>query len=254
MVITGQSVPMMVQSGMHSAMSMGSAGEQRGVGQGSDGDTQTPLFGGTASGALTGFSNKPPYSFQAAANTGGSPSTAAMAIPSLAATAVPSLDQLLRGLTPEQARMVALLRAFTIASGGHDLVCTLATPRVGGRSAEGVWTGRGLCDDGLNPFSHYCMRDYFKIGLKEHSTLGDIQEHCMEGLKGPKFCMPYEKDAGKLVPTVKALQRFVQNHGMEGVFAMILPSVGALDLFQHPAMASERMICTWIQDLTGDGI
>jgi len=118
-----------------------------------------------------------------------------------------------------------------------------------------VWTDLGLSKAGLVLFSHNCMQDCFSSGLHEESKLFAIQDRCQEGLShvGPKFGMPYEKDARDLVPTMKALYRFIQSHGLEGVFLIVLPAGDVVNMFQHPAL-SEEMICEWIKDLTVDGV
>jgi len=161
---------------------------------------------------------------------------------------------LLQQLTPDQLSMIAILKALNITGNQGTPRNVLTTPRFGGTTKLGVWTGLGFNDDGLVPRTHDCMRAYYRATIKEETTLAAVHDNCMKGLVTYKFCLTHERDAHKLIPCVKELHRAVRNGGMEGVFIIVKADGSTIDLFKHPALANEKMIKQWITDLTVNGV
>jgi len=99
------------------------------------------------------------------------------------------------------------------------------------------------------------MRDYFLSDMQAKVALHTIQEHCKAGIvMGPKFCLPYESEDFTLVPTIKAISQFMRDHGLEGVFMVVLPTGATIDIFKRPGIVTKKMIRTWIDDLTVHGV
>jgi len=111
---------------------------------------------------------------------------------------------------------------------------TAVTPRVGGISAHGVWTGLGKNEEGLKPVSDMAFRELFATGLKAFSHQGTLDHPCRAGLPSvtgaPLFSQAHEADGSKLVPCLQALKRFLRAHGMEGVFKIVRPNAKEVNM------------------------
>jgi len=130
-------------------------------------------------------------------------------------------------------------------------------PRVGGISADGIWTGFGENEEGVTPISDLAMRQFFAGGLKAFSQKGTIDRACKAGLPSvtgaPLFSQAHEPDGAKLVPCLRALKEFLTDHGMEGVFTIVQPQSKDINLLTNPGQANEELIQDWIEDLTVQG-
>ena len=132
-------------------------------------------------------------------------------------------------------------------------------PRVGGTvNLHGYWTGFGLNGNGDEPRTTDCMREYFDTGIKAFVAMGEVHKRCHGGLNStsdaPQFSQTHEKDANKFFSCVQALATFCEDHGMEGVFTIVLTNSTKVNLFKRPAFADEQMITKWIDDLTNVGV
>ena len=134
---------------------------------------------------------------------------------------------------------------------------TLVSPRVGGMSHQGVWTGFGRNQDQWVPVSHYCYRQFAYDDMKSMQALSTIEEHCKQGLSATHtvlFCRDTEPNAGKGALVLQELERFMINHGMEGVFRIVTATGDKIDMWKSPGLISKEMVATWMDDLTDDGV
>ena len=153
-------------------------------------------------------------------------------------------------LTPEQFQQ--LLASAT--SGSHrNPAKQLQAPRVGGLAKhKGVWTGHGRNEEGLEPVSMYCYREFTNDGLKSMQAISNNEEQCKRGLRVVTtvlFCRDTEEHGGKGAMVLKELDQYLMNHGMEAVF-QIQTGTGTLDMLKTPGLVTEEVVKTWIDDLT----
>jgi hypothetical protein len=168
----------------------------------------------------------------------------------------PNIDQDALSSHEQRKYREFLMMAEANARALRSLGPALDPPRVGGVDANGVWTGQGLLEEGMDPTSYYCLRAFQTQGTKEVTALGKIHEHCKEGMKesGLKFAMAHEKDVQPLVLCIKTFLECTVQCGLEGVYIMITKNAEPLHMLKTPARVTRPMVQAWIKDLTVNGV
>ena len=130
-------------------------------------------------------------------------------------------------------------------------------PRVGGRDEQGDWTGYGQNKLGREPESHACYREFFiDTGIKAMQEKSRIHDQCKEGLRRTStslFSRDTETGANKGGQAIMEFSQYAIQHGLEGVFTIVLSS-GTIDMFQNPGLVTEEIAKTWVRDLLYDGV
>ena len=130
------------------------------------------------------------------------------------------------------------------------------TPRLGGVTNIGAWTGRGAGEEGLAPRTTNCYRKLCGDEVKSLSQLSYIESHCRAGLKGingPLFCQEHEPGAQKTITVLIALESFLESYGIEGVF-IVQFGHSFLNMLKSPNGLDEDLLDEWIHCLTISGV
>ena len=130
------------------------------------------------------------------------------------------------------------------------------TPRIGGVTNIGAWTGRGAGEEGLAPRTTNCYRKLCGDEVKSLSQLSYIESHCRAGLKGingPLFCQEHEPDEQKTITVLIALESFLESYGIEGVF-IVQFGHSFLNMLKSPNGLDEECLDEWIHCLTISGV
>ena len=143
------------------------------------------------------------------------------------------------------------------ANSNREPVKKLLAPRVGGLAKhKGVWTGHGRNEEGLEPVSLSCYREFPSDGLKAMQAIHNNEELCKQGLRVSTkvlFCRDDEEYGGKGAMVLKELDQYLMQHGMEAVF-QIQTGDGTLDMLKTPGLLTDEIVTKWIDDLTLDGV
>ena len=138
------------------------------------------------------------------------------------------------------------MQLLAAAKGGNNR--TFVKPRFGGIDAVGPWTGAGRNGLFTAPRTSNCYRDYKTDVVKAQAQLKGVEAACMGGLEGQEsflFCTNHESNAKRIVPCIQAMEKFMINHGLEGVFLIVLPDGSTLNMFKKPGMLTPAMVDTW---------
>lgn len=127
-------------------------------------------------------------------------------------------------------------------------------PRVGNIDSNGVWTGLGKGNKKKIVKDYCCYRN---LDL-QHKTLAEVSKitkACKVGLEDPNyhFVLATEKSETKLNDTLREMETFIVDHGLEGCFNLITKE-GELNAFRHFGRISDEMANTWIDDVLRDGV
>ena len=146
----------------------------------------------------------------------------------------------------------------TIADKGTGgTATTTPTPRIGGVSPVGAWTGRGAQGLGQQPKSGLCMRYFKGSELKAFQALNAIEDKCKAGLQAKGtlvFGLPGETHFDKGALLLRELDEYMSYHGLEGVFQIVLSNGTMVDMLKQPGFVDTNLVESWIQDLTQDGV
>ena len=146
----------------------------------------------------------------------------------------------------------------TIADKGTGATATTTpTPRIGGVSPVGAWTGRGAQGLGQQPKSGLCMRYFKGSELKAFQALNAIEDKCQAGLQAKGtlvFGLPGETHFDKGALLLRELDEYMSYHGLEGVFQIVLSNGTMVDMLKQPGFVDTNLVECWIQDLTQDGV
>ena len=129
-------------------------------------------------------------------------------------------------------------------------------PRVGGSDDDGVWTGLGLNEEGLEPCSTTCYRAYYDSDLKASRAAKDNDKQAQLGLRAQSknlFCRSTEGNTNG-ASVLKDLHMLMQEHGFEGVFIIRTRSGATINMFKTPGLVTENMIANWVADLLQRGV
>ena len=132
---------------------------------------------------------------------------------------------------------------------GHDC------PRVGGIDENGIWTGRGKAAKGLIIKDYNCYRK-LDLGNKSLSEQSKIKAYCKKGLEDKpeyRFVLSTEKTETKLNDTLRQMETFMINHGLEGCFDIVTKSE-RINVFRQFGRVSDTMAQQWIDDVLINGV
>lgn len=107
-------------------------------------------------------------------------------------------------------------------------------PRVGNVDSNGVWTGLGKANKGNFVKDYHCYRD-LDLDNKTLSELSKITKACKRGLEDKPqlhFALATEKTDAKLNDTLREMETFIVDHGLEGCFNLVTED-STLNAFRH---------------------
>ena len=128
-------------------------------------------------------------------------------------------------------------------------------PRIGGIDENGIWTGRGKAAKGLIVKDCNCHRK-LDLGNKSLSEQSKIKAHCKKGLEDKpeyRFALSTEKTEAKLNDTLRQMETFMINHGLEGCFDIVTKSE-RINMFRQFGRVSDTMAQEWIDDVLVNGV
>ena len=157
-------------------------------------------------------------------------------------------------ITMTDAQLQALLAS--IPSSAKKKRRKLSVPRVGGSDEDGVWSGYGLNEEGMEPTSSTCYRGYYDTDLKASRAAKSNDKEAQLGLRATSenlFCRSNE-GSSKGASVLKDLHMLVQEHGFEGVFNIITRTGRKVNMFLTPGLCTKDMVQTWVYDMTHRGV
>ena len=159
-------------------------------------------------------------------------------------------------LTPEQLQQLLSTTIASSLSSQHKQLVKLNKPRVGGLDRQGVWTGYGRNDSGMEPMSYYCYRRFVYDDLKSMQYQASIEEQCKAGLRATNtvlFCRDTEPNAGKGAQVLQELDQYLMKYGMEAVFRIHIGKE-VIDMLKFPGLVNRPLVETWVDRLLTKGV
>lgn len=144
---------------------------------------------------------------------------------------------------------------FTGSSSSKYKFHNTLIPRVGNVDLNGVWTGLGKGGRGKFCKDYFCYRD-LDLQNKTLSELSKITQACKKGLQDKPefhFSLATEKVETKLNDTLREMETFIVDHGLEGCFNIITED-STLNAFRNFGRISDEMAQTWIDDVLKNGV
>lgn len=131
------------------------------------------------------------------------------------------------------------------------------TPRYGGKSTAGAWTGMGAGGEGREPYSNYCMREFDIDIHKNHTAMHPIQDKCKLGLRDrPEllFSLPHESNGNLVVESLRAFEKVAVECGFDGVFDITAHDLSVIKFLQEPGMVDQASVDSWCTQLLTTGV